>query len=76
MSNFLEYGKLSDCQLEQAMAIAQYDIHSAARYCKAVAARNAMKCPICGGGLVRSGGSLDNYICQKYRRGGHVQSQN
>lgn len=67
----MSFVELSEKQVEQAMAIAQYDIHSAARYCKNIAARNAMKCPICGDELVRSGGSLDNYVCQRYGRRRH-----
>lgn len=64
---------LSDAQLEQAFAIAQYDIHAAARYCKVIDARNQMKCPYCGADLVKGGGHELNFICSRYRTPRHSQ---
>ena len=65
MQNYLT--TLSDSQLKQAESIAQYDVESASRYCQIVAAKNQMRCPLCGSQLIRSGGKQFNLVCSRYR---------
>lgn len=62
---------LSENQLAQAWAIAQYDVQAANRYCTVVAAKNQLKCPICGSDLVKGSGATYSLVCSRYGRRRH-----